>query len=33
MERYNAVDLEDDSLTFVEDDDAVTIANVYIEED
>lgn len=33
MEKYNAVNLEDGSLTFVEDDDSVTIANVHIEED
>lgn len=31
--RRNAVNLEDGSLTFVDDDDTVTIANVYIEED
>lgn len=29
----NAVNLEDGSLTFVDDDDIVTIANVYIEKD
>ena len=33
IEKYNAVKLEDGSLTFVEDDDTVTIANVYIEKD
>ena len=33
MEKYNAVNLEDGSLTFVDDDDNVTIANVHIEED
>lgn len=32
IEKYNAVKLEDGSLTFVEDNDIVTIANVYIEE-
>lgn len=31
--RRNAVNLEDGSLTFVDDDDTVTIANVYIEKD
>lgn len=31
--RRNAVNLEDGSLTFVDDDDTVTIANVHIEED
>lgn len=31
IEKYNAVKLEDGSLTFVEDDDIVIIANVYIE--
>ena len=31
--RYNAVNLEDGSLTFVDDDDTVTIANVHIEKD
>ena len=30
---YNAVNLEDGSLTFVDDDDNVTIANVHIEKD
>lgn len=30
---YNAVNLEDGSLTFVDDDDTVTIANVHIEKD
>ena len=29
--RRNAVNLEDGSLTFLDDDDIVTIANVYIE--
>lgn len=29
--RYNAVNLENGSLTFVDDDDTVTIANVHIE--
>ena len=33
MVRYNAVNLEDGSLTFVDDDDTVTIANVHIEKD
>lgn len=33
MVRYNAVNLEDGSLDFVEDDTTVTIANVHIEED
>lgn len=33
IDKYNAVKLEDGSLTFVEDDDTVTIANVYIKED
>ena len=33
MEKYNAVKLEDGSLACVEDDDTVTIADVYIEED
>ena len=33
IEKYNAVKLEDGSLTFVEDDDTVTIADVYIEKD
>ena len=33
MEKYNAVNLEDGSLTFVDDDDTVTIANVHIEKD
>ena len=33
IEKYNAVKLEDGSLAFVEDDDTVTIADVYIEED
>lgn len=31
--RRNAVNLEDGSLTFVDDDDTVTIANVHIEKD
>ena len=31
--RRNAVNLEDGSLAFVEDDDTVTIANVHIEKD
>lgn len=31
--RRNAVNLEDGSLTFVDDDDTVTIANVYIKKD
>ena len=31
--RRNAVNLEDGSLASVDDDDTVTIANVYIEED
>lgn len=31
--RRNAVKLEDGSLAFVDDDDAVTIANVHIEND
>ena len=31
--RRNAVNLKDGSLTFVDDDDTVTIANVYIEKD
>ena len=33
IEKYNAVKLEDGSLTFVEDDDTVIIADVYIEKD
>ena len=33
IEKYNAVKLEDGSLTFVEDNDTVTIANVHIEKD
>ena len=33
IEKYNAVKLEDGSLAFVEDDDTVTIADVYIEKD
>ena len=33
IEKYNAVKLEDGSLTFVEDDGTVTIANVHIEKD
>ena len=33
IEKYNAVNLEDGSLAFVEDDTTVTIANVHIEED
>ena len=33
IEKYNAVNLEDGSLTFVDDDDTVTIANVHIEKD
>lgn len=33
MERYNAVNLEDGSLTFLDNDDIVVIANVYIEKD
>ena len=33
MVRYNAVNLEDGSLTFVDDEDTVTIANVHIEKD
>ena len=33
IEKYNAVNLEDGSLAFVEDDDTVTIANVHIEKD
>lgn len=33
VEKYNAVKLEDGSLTFVEDNTIVTIANVYIKED
>ena len=33
IEKYNAVQLEDGSLAFVEDDDTVTIANVHIEKD
>ena len=31
--RYNAVNLKDGSLTFVDNDDTVTIANVHIEKD
>ena len=31
MEKYNAVNLEDGSLTFLDNDDIVAIANVYIE--
>lgn len=31
--RHNAVNLKDGSLTFVDDDDTVTIANVHIEKD
>ena len=31
--RRNAVKLEDGSLTFVDDDDAVVVANIHIEED
>ena len=33
IEKYNAVNLEDGSLTFIDDDDTVTIANVHIEKD
>ena len=33
VRRYNALNLEDGSLTFVDDDDTVTIANVHIEKD
>lgn len=33
IEKYNTVNLEDGSLTFVDDDDTVTIANVHIEKD
>ena len=33
IEKYNAVKLEDGSLTFVDDDYTVTIANVHIEKD
>ena len=33
VRRYNAVNLEDGSLDFVEDDTTVTIANVHIEKD
>lgn len=33
MEKYNAANLEDGSLAFVDDNDTVTIANVHIEED
>lgn len=33
IEKYNSVKLEDGSLTFVEDDDTVIIADVYIEKD
>ena len=33
IEKYNAVKLEDGSLTFIDDDDTVTIANVHIEKD
>ena len=31
MEKYNAVNLEDGSLTFLDNDDIAAIANVYIE--
>lgn len=31
--RHNAVNLKDGSLTFVDNDDTVTIANVHIEKD
>lgn len=33
VEKYNAVNLEDGSLDFVENDTTVTIANVHIEKD
>lgn len=33
VRRYNALNLGDGSLTFVDDDDTVTIANVHIEKD
>ena len=33
IEKYNAVNLEDGSLTLIDDDDTVTIADVHIEKD
>ena len=33
MEKYNAVNLEDGSLAFLDNDDIVAIANVHIEKD